>query len=257
MPGERLDLLVDFTGYAGKVQLKNSNLNGFYASPAPRLVDFVQFNLGATVTSTVNNTLPTRLAGGEDAHTGAPTIGPRTINMWEMNAGAMHWWMGLIGTGAGGVDVPAGGFPDAINGWNANAFHQEIGELPPEDSIQEWDFVNNTADSHPMHMHLVQFQVLHRRKPGTVPPAPGTLVNAWERGWKDTVAVHPGQVTRVRVKFELPKVPSAVPPPAGFVPAGTSPHYHLQPGEAERCYVYHCHILEHEENDMMRPFLVT
>jgi spore coat protein A, manganese oxidase len=172
--------------------------------------------------------------------------------------------MGLIGTGggAGDVDVPAGGYPDATNGWNANAFHQEIGEKPPQDSIQEWDFVNNTADSHPMHLHLVQFQVLHRRKIGTaLPVADGTLVNAWERGWKDTVAVHPGQITRVRAKFELPPVPdpavATLPVPAGFTPAGTSAHYNLQPGQAERCFVYHCHILEHEENDMMRPFLVS
>jgi spore coat protein A len=265
MPGERYDVLIDFTGYTGKVQLKNTNLNGFYTSPAPRLVDFLQFNVGATVTSTENNTVPTSLIGGQHANPGAATIAPRTVNMWEMNAGAMHWWMGLIGTGGGAVDVnvPAGGFPDAINGWNANTFHQPIGEKPPENSVQEWDFVNNTADSHPMHLHLVQFQVLHRRKAGAAAAgiAEGALVNAWEKGWKDTVAVHPGQITRVRAKFELPPVPDpavvTLPVPAGFTSAGTSPHYDLQPGQAERCFVYHCHILEHEENDMMRPFLVT
>jgi spore coat protein A len=261
MPGERYDVLIDFTGYAGKVQLKNTNLNGFYTSPAPRLVDFLQFQVGGAVTSTVNNTVPTTLVGGQSANPGAPTPGlaPRTINMWEMNAGAMHWWMGLIGTGGGGadVDVPAGGFPDVVNGWNANAFHQKIGENPAHNSIQEWDFVNNTADSHPMHIHLVQFQVVHRRRIGAPVPANGSNVYAWEKGWKDTVSVHPGLITRVRTKFELPTNASPVPPPAGFVAEGTSPDYQLQPGEAERCFVYHCHILEHEENDMMRPFLVT
>lgn len=284
MPGERYDVLVDFTGYTGKVQLKNTNLNGFYASPAPRLVDFIQFYVALPLTRpAVNNTLPTTLQvngkGGEFANPGAPTIAARTINMFEMNAMALHWWMGLIGTGGNqpvDVNVPASGFADMTPAaWNANTFHDPIGENPPENSIQEWDFINNTADSHPMHMHLVQFQVVHRRKipaPGAavVLPADGTLVNAWEKGWKDTVAVHPGQITRVRAKFELPKVASTVLPPAGYMEAGTSPKYNLKPAtvdpltgavtrsaEATRCFVYHCHILEHEENDMMRPFLVT
>ena len=72
MPGERYDVLVDFTGYTGKVQLKNTNLNGFYTSPAPRLVDFLQFNVGATVTSTENNTVPTALVGGQHANPPPP-----------------------------------------------------------------------------------------------------------------------------------------------------------------------------------------
>ena len=268
MPGERYDVLVDFKGYTGKVQFKNSNLNGFYTSPAPRLVDFLQFQVGTTVTDPTNSTVPTTLVGGQHANVPATAATPvRTINMFEMNAGAMNWWMGLIGSGGVpgvDVDVQAGGFADRITpAWNANTFHQEIGERPAEGTVQEWDFVNNTADSHPMHIHLVQFQVVHRRKIGGPVPAAGTLVNTWEKGWKDTVAVHPGQITRVRVRFDLPTVPTTVLPPAGYVEAGTSPHYMLQPAtatrgpEAQRCFVYHCHILEHEENDMMRPFLVT
>lgn len=270
MPGERYDVLIDFTGSGGRVQLKNTNLNGFYTSPAPALTDFLQFNVGTTVTSTANNAVPTTLIGGSVANVGAATVPARIINLWEMNAMALHWWMGLHGTGGtagtagtpgGDVDVPVGGFPDAVNGWNANTFHQPVGERPPLGGVQEWDFVNNTADSHPMHMHLVQFQVLHRRKAGSPLPANGAGVPAWEQGWKDTVAVHPGQVTRVLAKFDLPPTPppAGTTPPSGFVDTGTSPHYQLDPltREAERCYVYHCHILEHEENDMMRPFVVS
>ena len=55
-----------------------------------------------------------------------------------------------------------------------------------------------------------------------------------ERGFKDTVMAHPGQLTTIRAKFDLPD---------GVV--------------APQAYVYHCHILEHEDNDMMRPFVVT
>lgn len=104
--------------------------------------------------------------------------------------------------------------------------------------------MNNTADSHPMHMHLVQFKLVHRRNMGAVVPAEGARVNAWERGWKDTVSVHPGQVTRVRVKFDLPTVlpPVDLAAPAGFkpyvaatattpaIPGGTSPSYNLGAG---------------------------
>ena len=179
MPGERYDVLVDFKGYTGKVQFKNTNLNGFYTSPAPRLVDFLQFQVGTTVTDPTNSTVPTTLVGGQHANVPATGATPvRTINMFEMNAGAMNWWMGLIGSGGVpgvDVDVQAGGFADRITpAWNANTFHQEIGERPAEGTVQEWDFVNNTADSHPMHIHLVQFQVVHRRKIGRpVPPRPG------------------------------------------------------------------------------------
>ncbi len=271
MPAERVDVLIDFTGHRGKAQLKNMNPTGFYTSPAPRLVNFLQFNVGATVSDPRNGSfanVPAALVGGQNADPGPTTIPARTINMVEMNAMALHWWMGLIGTGGGlgDVDVPAGGFADAVDPrWNANTFHQPIGENPPENSVQEWDFVNNTADSHPMHVHLVQFQVVSRRDVGAVIPAAGTLVHAWEKGWKDTVAVHPGQITRVKAKFELPQLASTVPPPLGYTEVGTSPHYGLEPAdpltgrapEAQRCFVYHCHILEHEENDMMRPFLVT
>jgi spore coat protein A len=267
MPGERLDVLIDFTGYTGKVQLKNTNLDGFYTSPAPRLVDFLQFNIVPPVpgqSHTRNNTVPQSLdlVDGTAKLTSSGTV--RTINMFEMNANALHWWMGLLGTGGGAndVNVPAGGFADLITpAWNANTFHQPIGERPQQGAVQDWDFINNTADSHPMHIHLVQFQVVHRRAVGAAAiPPDGTLVSPWETGWNDTISVHPGQVTRVRVKFDLPPpTPAGTPDPANFTPAGVSDKYDLDTttGEARRCFVYHCHILEHEENDMMRPFLVT
>ena len=61
-----------------------------------------------------------------------------------------------------------------------------------------------------------------------------------EKGWKDTVRANPNQVTRIRQMFELPEGAEGSPL--------DSP---------ERQYVYHCHILEHEDNDMMRPFKVV
>jgi len=113
-----------------------------------------------------------------------------------------------------------------------------ITENPELDSTEIWELVNTTDDSHPIHLHLVRFQILDRRtfsiddywsngivkyKATAVPPEPS------EAGWKDTVRADPGMVTRIIARFE------------GFTGR----------------YVWHCHILEHEDNEMMRPFEVV
>jgi spore coat protein A len=116
-----------------------------------------------------------------------------------------------------------------------------------------WDVYNTTGDTHPMHFHLVNVQVLGKATfddsipnflsftptSAFVPPDPNY------RGWKETVRMNPGEVTRVIMKFDLPTVPFKVPPSA-------------RPGlpEGGHEYVWHCHILEHEEHDMMRPLIV-
>jgi spore coat protein A len=116
-----------------------------------------------------------------------------------------------------------------------------------------WDIYNTTADTHPMHFHLVNVQVVGRAdfdnsKPSAVtftptsgftPPDPNYL------GWKETVRMNPGEVTRVIMKFDLPTVDFAVP---------TSKRPGIPTGGHE--YVWHCHILEHEEHDMMRPLII-
>lgn len=121
---------------------------------------------------------------------------------------------------------------------NQSYWHMPVTENPALDSTEIWSFVNPTDDSHPIHLHLVRFQILDRRQiepfafrskrqvkylGPPVPPDPS------EAGWKDTVRADPGMVTRIIVRFE------------GF--AGR--------------YVWHCHILEHEDNEMMRPFDVV
>ncbi len=93
-------------------------------------------------------------------------------------------------------------------------------EKPVSGTTETWEIVNFTADAHPIHIHLVQFQVIDREGVGGVrPPEPG------ETGFKDTVISYPGEVTRVQAKFDIP-------------------------GR----YVWHCHIVEHEDNEMMRPY---
>jgi spore coat protein A len=138
-----------------------------------------------------------------------------------------------------------------------------IDETPIQNDTEIWQFINLTIDAHPMHMHLVKFQV-HDRQPfdakayktawlafqaggpkpilanyltkgPVVPPLPE------EMGWKDTAKSYPGEILRVIAKFEIPA------PDPLIAGSGT-----ILPAE----YVYHCHILEHEENEMMRPFTV-
>jgi spore coat protein A, manganese oxidase len=121
---------------------------------------------------------------------------------------------------------------------NNTAWHMPVSEKPLLNSVEIWSFINTTDDSHPIHLHLVRFQILDRRRfepfiyqatgevrftDPAIPPSPE------EAGWKDTVRADPGMVTRIIVKFE------------GY------------PGR----YVWHCHILEHEDNEMMRPYEIV
>jgi spore coat protein A len=123
--------------------------------------------------------------------------------------------------------------------------------------IQRWQIFNLTADTHPMHFHLVNVVVRQREQwaftstgdpvlplrviPGTARPADPN-----EQGWKETVRMNPGEVVTVDMKFDMPK--GAPPPPSPRLQAS----YGIKGAE----YVWHCHILEHEEHDMMHALVV-
>jgi FtsP/CotA-like multicopper oxidase with cupredoxin domain len=96
-----------------------------------------------------------------------------------------------------------------------------ITENPTLGNVETWEFHNFTEDAHPIHIHQVKFQVEGRGADGTQAP------ESWETGYKDTVIAYPGEITRVKALYDLP----------GY-------------------YVWHCHIVEHEDNEMMRPFHV-
>jgi FtsP/CotA-like multicopper oxidase with cupredoxin domain len=111
-----------------------------------------------------------------------------------------------------------------------------VTENPDLGATEVWELYNFTADAHPIHVHLVQFEVVNRQSlagdDGMAEP-PARLTGdprgpePWETGRKDTVIAYPGEVTRVKARFDR----------AGL-------------------YVWHCHILEHEDNEMMRPLRV-
>jgi len=98
-----------------------------------------------------------------------------------------------------------------------------ITENPALGATEVWEVKNDTEDAHPIHVHQIMFQVVEREDMAGVKRDP----EAWETGWKDTVIAYPGEVTRIKARFDLP----------GF-------------------YVWHCHIVEHEDNEMMRPYHV-
>jgi len=102
-------------------------------------------------------------------------------------------------------------------------FNDPVTENPALGATEIWEINNFTVDAHPIHLHLVQFEVVNRQDANGVirPPEAG------EKGTKDTVIAYPGEITRVKAKFDLP---------------GT--------------FIWHCHILSHEDNEMMRPYVV-
>jgi spore coat protein A len=203
-PGERADLIVDFSGH-GVEQIVVSN-------DAFTVMQFRVSKTAATDTSSLPSSLRpvARIPISEAVNNRILTLGEKddkAANPMMMLLNNAHW------------DMP-------------------ITENPKLNSVEIWNFLNFTDDSHPIHLHLVRFQILDRRgfEPyyyytqgkvkyigPPVPPSPN------EAGWKDTVQAQPGMVTRIIARFE------------GY------------PGK----YVWHCHILEHEDNEMMRPYEVV
>lgn len=199
-PAERADVVVDFAGMDGKsVQLRKQS---------EAILEFRVRDRGRRDTASVPPTL-------RDIERLAPAnaVRDRALTLGEQD--------------------DAGGNPMMMLGgkhWSA-----PITEDPRQNTVEIWSLVNLTGDAHPIHLHLVRFQVLERRPfdlfawnasktlkyTGPAQPPP-----AHEMGWKDTVRADPGFVTRIIARFE---------------------------GEPGR-YVWHCHMLEHEDNEMMRPF---
>jgi len=135
----------------------------------------------------------------------------------------------LLGTVAGDPNTAPGV-------WTKRLWMDELTENPAVGATELWEIYNSTGDAHPMHIHEIVFEVVNRQDifvneatqevqvvPGSVPVPP----ESWETGFKDTVTAYPGQVTRVRAQFNTP-------------------------GQ----FVWHCHIVEHEDNEMMRPFRI-
>jgi spore coat protein A len=203
-PGERADLVIDFAEHRGeRIVLKSEPF------------ELLQFRVTASRASDPSSLPSTLRPVQRIAESSA--VQTRRLTLDE-NLNRVAQSMGML--------------------LNNTPWHAPITEKPLLNTTEIWEFVNLTDDVHPIHLHMVQFQILDRRKFDAFdymnynklrftsePLAP----DANEMGWKDTVRVNSHTVTRIIVPFT---------------------------GYAGR-YVWHCHILEHEDNEMMRPYEVV
>ncbi|MHB8068648.1 MAG: multicopper oxidase family protein [Desulfobaccales bacterium] len=174
-----------------------------------------------------------------------------------------------------GTDVVQG-----VDIWGAPIFYQSYqsgrGDVVTKGAVEIWEILNLTGDTHPIHFHLINCQVLTRQAfdatgymAAGAAAAPGTKVDVTpfllgsprppdrnETGWKETVRMNPGEVTRVIAKFDLPKLPWPVPISTRLSDPMNPPGPN-NPRINGYEYVWHCHILEHEEHDMMRALVVV
>jgi spore coat protein A, manganese oxidase len=203
-PGERVDLVVDFTEHRGAQLILKSDafvVMQFRVSPAR----------GTDTSSLPSSLRPVQKIPESQA------VQTRLLTLDEYVNKSGNPVMLLL---------------------NATHWKAPITEKPVLGSTEIWTLINPTNDTHPIHLHLVRFQILDRQsyEPWLFqtkrqlhflgppqPPEPG------EAGWKDTVRAHSRMVTRIIVPFD------------GFTGR----------------YVWHCHILEHEDNEMMRPYEVV
>ncbi len=137
----------------------------------------------------------------------------------------------------------------------SRAYDMEPTEVIHAGTVEVWEIINLTGDTHPIHFHLFNVQILSRHHL-PLDPSGGVIYSGGapsyvgdteapednELGWKETVRVNPGESMRVLMSLDLASVPFVVPE---------------SPRTGGHEFVWHCHILEHEEHDMMRPLIVA
>lgn len=253
-PAERLDVICDFRGFAGKTLfLKNGSAPKPLVTPAPSLAQVMRIR----VKSTASSGAPTSVPGPGSLPPNADIAALTGLGPPRLSGGAVAGRM--ITMNEFGVDSPS---------WQLNLNGKPYGDSSPNvqhlkwNAVEDWYYVNVTGDTHPMHTHLFTFRVIGRYKfdaaayaaaypgskgvpqqevdtlkpflrSGLIPPDPT------ETGFKDTVKANPGYVTVVRAKFSVPSTA-------------------LSSGQlvTPQKYVHHCHIVEHEDNDMMERLVV-
>ena len=236
-PGERADIIVDFAGNGNRSFIVTNNARAPYPMGGR-----------ATLSQLLKISVSQRLQGTD---TTTPAADLQLPALPALSAPAVTRLQHLSET----LD-PITGAPIHLNVEDApyldeQTHRPDVSTRPAAGAVEDWLLVNTTADTHPIHLHLVTFEVIDRRpfdvaaydpvRQAITYTGPAVPAAANENGRKDTVQAHPGQVTRIRARFELPDEGTVV----------------LPPGVMNPQYVWHCHILEHEENDMMRAFEVV
>ncbi|HTA16835.1 MAG TPA: multicopper oxidase domain-containing protein, partial [bacterium] len=214
-PAERADVLIDFSGCAGKSYVLDNDSQTDESSDEKPIPDVMLFRVGARLHGDSGAKIPVSLRP-------IPRLDParalRTRRIYFQES-----------------ESPGGAQTMLLNG---RRWEDPVTERPALGSVEVWELVNGTGELHSFHIHQMQFQVLGRRafnrflyeKFGLVVfQGPWMPPEAGEGGWKDTVRISPGLMTRIILQF----------------------------GPYTGRFVYHCHMLEHEDMDMMRPFDVV
>jgi FtsP/CotA-like multicopper oxidase with cupredoxin domain len=154
---------------------------------------------------------------------GAVPFGPSAALLGTVSGtGAMS-----LGNPLRWTDVSGASQPVKVSLNSGATVFVEVTETPKLGNTEEFKIYNFTEDAHPIHLHLVRFEVVSRTLFDGNPSRNGNP-QPWEAGYKDTVIAYPGEITIVKAKFDI----------SGL-------------------YVWHCHIVEHEDNEMMRPYVVS
>jgi spore coat protein A len=311
-PGERYDVIIDFAAFNGQVLTIMNSANGPFPGgpivPDPNgTAELLQFYVNKPLVGTDTSFNPAaheatlrggagqppaivRLADGAGGINPAVTVNrKRQLVLREIMGPGGPLEVLMNNTKFGGLQdgtgTPIAGSSRVGVNW--------LTELPQIGSTEEWEIINLTGDAHPIHPHMIQFQLVNRQVyddvgytalyeasfpegaviDGYGPPLPYNVVNTdgaiggnppvggslggnpiqpplpQERGWKDTILAYPGEVTRIIGRWAPQDVAlNTVTPSQNLF--GFDPTY--GPG-----YVWHCHIIDHEDNEMMRPYIPT
>jgi spore coat protein A len=224
-PSERFDIVVDFSGLAGKrFVLTNDGAAPYPGGGEVVPTEIMQFRVTRPLSGPDTSSVPAVLSP-LDLLDPSTAVRVRDLELSEL-------------------DRASDGYP-IIGQLDGLRWADPVTENPRANTTEVWNLVNTTGDAHPIHVHLVEFQVLERQR-FSLPvwnmahrlvyngrPQPPAANERPAR--KDVVIAQPNMVTKIIANFKLP--------------AGV----HAAPGQRFR-YMWHCHILEHEDNEMMRPF---
>jgi spore coat protein A, manganese oxidase len=235
-PAERADVVVDFTQVpTGEHVLRNLGPDEPFGGGEPG-VDF-----DAADPATTGQVMQLRVVPrqGQDRSTPPEFLELPTVT--DLPPGSVRR-LALVEEMSmePGLDAPVAALLGTVDDdglVHPHLWHDEVSENPDVGAVETWEVYNTTEDAHPIHVHEVMFRVLGRQVVSVTEEGMGQLrvvpdgaargPEAGELGWKDTVIAYPGEVTRIRMRFD-------------------------SPGQ----FVWHCHILEHEDNEMMRPYRI-
>jgi FtsP/CotA-like multicopper oxidase with cupredoxin domain len=339
-PGERYEVVMDFSAFAGKTLILSNSARTPYPKGAPpqgsTVGRILQFRVSKTAAGTpFNPAIALRTGTNAIVRLANPVTGTLgtgvTVNKTRAVTLNEHLTMPVTATNpvTGALTKFPGGPTEIlvnntlwdgyrideltgnripIPNYTPDGIGNYLSEVPTEGETEVWEIINLTMDAHPIHLHLVQFQIMNRqafnvsnymKAYGALFPAnpyqidPATLLPyaggvpiagygpplnynpslasgqkyggnpdvtlylqgkvqppaAYESGWKDTIIALPGMVTRIVVRWAPQGLAANSPVASNFFP--------FVPNTNGFDYVWHCHIIDHEDNEMMRPDQVT